>query len=430
VISYATLKGDYSFPGFKAAWPVLGSVMVIAFTGKGGGAASWLLTRPVMVFIGKASYSLYLWHWPVLVFLRAMSENPLGTSLVPHELVGPGCLVLSTALAFTSYAVIERPFRAWKWTPLASAFTMIGMMGFTSWSGLTQRTGTQLAEGFAPITVAGRLYSVNQNVKLSPAALKKYASVRMLAPEHPNPVDEGVVRPGISNAPLGVLVFGDSHSTMFAPMIDQILLKHRISGRFVIANAADVRLFKDRYEDSPNFGSAADVRRYDETRKKLLEVQRPKLTIWIQRYDPFTFQDMESSIQYVMARSTCIFLQQAPVLNTGDYCTIDVFGYLRNVAHKDLTQIRVVEPRSVGVKRRRFEDALLSKYGQNPHLIWFPTEAELTAPDGRVKWWDGVSKLYYLDDDHLSEYGVQLFRDRLEKLILEKLNLPSETTSK
>ena len=112
VISYATLKGDHSFPGFKAALPVLGSVIVIGFTGRGTGAADWLLKRPAMVFIGKISYSLYLWHWPVLVFLRQISENPLLPPLLPREFTGVGCFILSTLLALASYAVIERPGRA------------------------------------------------------------------------------------------------------------------------------------------------------------------------------------------------------------------------------------------------------------------------------------------------------------------------------
>jgi len=88
----------------------------------------------------------------------------------------------------------------------------------------------------------------------------------------------------------------------------------------------------------------------------------------------------------------------------------------------------VAEPRSIGADRHNFETALLSKFGQNKKFVWFPTQTELTAPDGHIKWWDGVSKLYYLDDDHLSEYGVDLFRDRLEKLILEKLNLAADNS--
>jgi len=90
------------FPGASALLPVLGSVLIIS--GRGG-IVNRALCNPVAVFIGLISYSLYLWHWPILSFAHlSVSDklNPIATA----EL-------LACAFAFSafSYFVVEKPFR-------------------------------------------------------------------------------------------------------------------------------------------------------------------------------------------------------------------------------------------------------------------------------------------------------------------------------
>ena len=57
------------FPGWWAIVPTLGSVLII-----GAGPKAWInknvLSNKIMVFIGKISYPLYLWHWPCLVYSK------------------------------------------------------------------------------------------------------------------------------------------------------------------------------------------------------------------------------------------------------------------------------------------------------------------------------------------------------------------------
>ena len=90
------------FPGGAALLPVFGAVLIIGTrSGLVNRALSW---RPV-VFVGLISYSWYLWHWPLLSFVRAVSYA--GTST---QLSGLICL-LSLGIAILSYWFVERPFR-------------------------------------------------------------------------------------------------------------------------------------------------------------------------------------------------------------------------------------------------------------------------------------------------------------------------------
>ena len=58
------------FPGMNALLPCGGAALIIAAGSYGETAVSRVLSLSPFVFIGLISYSLYLWHWPIIVLLR------------------------------------------------------------------------------------------------------------------------------------------------------------------------------------------------------------------------------------------------------------------------------------------------------------------------------------------------------------------------
>jgi hypothetical protein len=95
---------ETSFPGFSALIPCLGAALLI-YSGDtkylGG-----LLKNPIMVRVGLISYSLYLVHWPLYVFLHYYSFRPLTASETLLALVA--CFVFAELL----YRLIETPLRS------------------------------------------------------------------------------------------------------------------------------------------------------------------------------------------------------------------------------------------------------------------------------------------------------------------------------
>ncbi|MEO0619290.1 MAG: acyltransferase family protein [Pseudomonadota bacterium] len=93
------------FPGEAALLPCIGAALVIWPRVQMTFADKALSIFPLR-WIGLASYSLYLWHWPVLVFYRhyALGEMPDGVTTA-------ALIALSVALAFFSLFFIERPAR-------------------------------------------------------------------------------------------------------------------------------------------------------------------------------------------------------------------------------------------------------------------------------------------------------------------------------
>ncbi len=79
VWSSITLNSRSAFPGALALLPVLGTVLLIFFN-RQVSPINKLLTSSPLVYLGDISYSLYLWHWPLIVFSRAIWP---GTSHAP-----------------------------------------------------------------------------------------------------------------------------------------------------------------------------------------------------------------------------------------------------------------------------------------------------------------------------------------------------------
>lgn len=93
------------FPGVAALAPCLGAALVIATGGLSTTPVSRLLSTRPFVFIGKVSYSFYLWHWPVIAFTYYTGGGALET------IQGVSCVAISFLLACGSWAIVERPFR-------------------------------------------------------------------------------------------------------------------------------------------------------------------------------------------------------------------------------------------------------------------------------------------------------------------------------
>lgn len=95
------------FPGYVALWPMGAAALVLlaGATESRVGADRFLSTRP-LAYLGNLSYSLYLWHWPVLVFVVIVRNgNPIG------PLSGTAIIAFSLLLSVLTYHFVENPVR-------------------------------------------------------------------------------------------------------------------------------------------------------------------------------------------------------------------------------------------------------------------------------------------------------------------------------
>lgn len=136
-----------AFPGWWALLPAVGAFGLIA-----AGPTAWfnrkILANRILVRIGLISYTLYLWHWPLLSFARiAEGEEPADSIRI-------AALLISLALAGMTTRWIEKPIRFGphgkaKTIALATAMAMVAYLGYLPY----QRNGLEFRAAVTDFTL-------------------------------------------------------------------------------------------------------------------------------------------------------------------------------------------------------------------------------------------------------------------------------------
>ncbi|MFS1702779.1 acyltransferase family protein [Alteromonas sp. AMM-1] len=119
IICLFTFDESLPHPSLLTLIPVLATLVLIVIPAQQSFAHQILTLRP-MVFIGLISYSLYLWHQPLLVFQRYISAKP-------NPVISVTLLVIACLLAYLSWRYVEKPFRHRNVTSRNQVYTFCGV---------------------------------------------------------------------------------------------------------------------------------------------------------------------------------------------------------------------------------------------------------------------------------------------------------------
>jgi peptidoglycan/LPS O-acetylase OafA/YrhL len=200
--------GGTVFPGIAALLPCLGTGLIIAAGQNGATTAGRLLSARPLVFIGRISYSLYLWHWPIICLARIY----LGHELQPLE--AAAALLASFCLATLSWHFVENPVRAWR-PPKRRAMPLSLPLGGAILASLLV-TGVVIdkARGWPQRMPEDARIAASEKV---PA--KGASGCLTGANDRRGPREDCLF--GAASTPRAVLL-GDSHASAFAPALDAI----------------------------------------------------------------------------------------------------------------------------------------------------------------------------------------------------------------
>ncbi len=201
------------FPGLAAVPPVLGAVLII-WSGTDGteGVVTRILASRVMVFIGLISYSLYLWHWPLLAFAKYLSITPPGPWL-------RGTLAAaSIPLAVLSWKFIETPFRKRQLLATRRSALAGGMAALICFAAIGSLIW--MNHGFS-----GRLPESAQKLDRTGGELTRFRF-----DYNPHEIPKTLHALGVQNKKPSILVWGDSISMSFMPVADAVFTQMNLSG--------------------------------------------------------------------------------------------------------------------------------------------------------------------------------------------------------
>ncbi len=204
MVSMFLVEGAFSIPGLAVYLSVFGTVLLVHFRD------SWinthLLSLKPVVFVGLVSYSWYLWHWPIISYLRIISDGAPG----PWVLLAAA--IASFFIAIASWRFVEQPFRR----PVRSSLKTLMAAGVILVVALTGPVFGKLTGGWSD-----RLPEIVQTAEAirlegRGICLLKYAEFELHTGDECNPETATIALLGDSHASAlgpGLRLFAESRET-------------------------------------------------------------------------------------------------------------------------------------------------------------------------------------------------------------------------
>ncbi|NUN06098.1 MAG: acyltransferase [Bdellovibrio sp.] len=374
------LSKESVFPGYNALLPCLGAALVI-YSGQGTKTSNmWvhrLLSLKCLVWIGLISYSLYLWHWSILAYMRYV----YGVYLLPFRwmILAVG---LSFLFAFLSYRYLEHKFRAADWTfnrAFLGAFLLPAIfILILTW--VLQKVGS--AEVPAP-----ELLSYGEDVchgRIQSRCLRGAPSVKP-----------------------SVLVTGDSHAAMLNEFIDIIGKHEGWAANVVTASSC-----------SPVFG--LDVSRIPLTVRQPCRELIDYVRNHYRGYDAVflsSYWAFQLGMLQVKADSNYLEKLEATLSQIAKTTPVYVFSDISKLSVHPFRQ-EYFKKLGLSFQRRVPQDSIAANFivksiaNKIPNAHWIDLSSELSIfdQDGSV---DG--KPAFFDEHHLNIYGARLVGEAFVK---------------
>ncbi|WP_197432178.1 acyltransferase family protein [Ectopseudomonas composti] len=213
--SFFYFSASTVFPGVNALIPCVGAALIV-FSGSMSSPVRVLMLRP-LVFLGVISYSLYLWHWPVIVFVKYFYVD-VGL-WVSFWIVG-----CSIFLGWLSWRYIETPFRAsgnhFKGRQVFSRKVLLPLATFVGVAFISSAT-----DGFS-FRFPPEVQAMEHSLSTRPNELRAGCHVPSVL--YATPIDENCVLGSLAHQADGLLI-GDSYANHFSGMIDVLAKEAGVS---------------------------------------------------------------------------------------------------------------------------------------------------------------------------------------------------------
>lgn len=405
-----------NFHGVMALAPALGALALLVSIADGTTGPARLLAKPFPVLIGKLSYSLYLWHWPMIVIGRTYADL-IGMSQRAGTLIGAA---IGVALAVIAYRSIEHPLRqrrrgrGLRLLVLCTAFCVCFV--FCLAISLRHPVWDELGRFDRP-TFNGRLYNVGTNAN-GPRSIR-FADV--LLSDQPSQTGKwrngGVIHNWGPGGPR-IVVMGSSYAVMYGKVIDDICKQEGLSVAFLGAGGAPVFFPTGQNSSFPTLKLSQE---FDAARRKWIREWNPDAVLVVERWDTYAadraafdrrLRELVGELSPHTGR--IVLFSQAPVLRVGpnlnlrEFVTwhLKTFGRLPKIEPDDNEAIRKSSNIIIEAVARDF-----------PKVQLLRVDPQFYMEDGSVRYSSGRS-FFYADNHHLTQAGAEQVRPLIATTIV------------
>ena len=414
LFSYLYIDGKNGLNALQAL-SVIGSGLIL-INDKVDGFVNRMLSLSGMVYVGKISYSLYLWHWPVIVLLHNKSQG-FGEHTSPLQLAA-----LMIVLALLSYYFVERTTRKMVHVFKFTTAALVISTALSAYFVLGSYRLTYETEQFETVEFYAQQYDLSptQEPVSRELALKRtgiHAPPRNDV-ELQNSFKEGGIVKNYGNGTPEIVVLGDSHAQMWSRTIDQICEELKLSVAFntMIATNPFIEIpLNKNVSSSPRYTTKQKYEFNQSVLTKLGE-WKPSLVIVGHRWEGSNHSNSgkQDLLDYIGAYGgRVLLLEQPPVLSIGNTNTSMFLSYLNLDPNKSERQYIEAKDDPKVLKGRQTVRNLARQY---LHVEYFKVFETFASGDGRAWILKGKTILYY-DDDHLSNQGAMLLKEELKETI-------------
>ena len=417
-----TLERGVGWPGLPALLPTMGAALLIAGNATPNAVAR-LLALPPVRFVGLISYSLYLWHWPALVFVK-LHRYPAAASGGDIALA----VAAAVALAALTWRFVEQPFRYRAGTePRRNKLFFAGITG--AWVCVAGISFAALWTGGFEELFYRRLPESALVVKRRPPvdSFRRYSASSKL--------DQGGVKLNCGDRPPRIVVIGSSHGMMLGSLFESLSTAHQVPLAIFTQDGTPGVFAGDNTHVIVRGKTNQEKRRRDEVVKRFIAEWKPACVVITGRWDSETTSSWATEPEDSFAQFQQAFLGTVRWL-TNHTAKVVVVGQvpLLPLPNDDITRDILVRYRRDGFRLPRFVERPEDAARRHGASAFFATlnhagleiiEAEggFLHPDGSIRYYNDQVVLYQ-DDDHLNRFGALEIKDLLDPIFTEAKAVP------
>jgi peptidoglycan/LPS O-acetylase OafA/YrhL len=390
-----------TFPGIAALPPCIAAAALIFCNQKSLTAPAKLLSLRPFVFVGKISYSFYLWHWPFIVFANYTAVDTLSASTRWEIVCG------SFIIAILSWKFVENPCRSDKVfsrKQVLLGFYIITLLFITS--GLVIYKGKGWEQRFSN-TVLEQAKSGDQYIKI-----KTLQHLRSTGSPPTIPFEFS------KDTTLPILLWGDSHATYTIPAFEYLCEQY--SASVYVATRAGV---------PPILGcsrkSRVDMYEYNNSVLKFIEDEKINNVVLVCRWSAYALGDGKRKTPSLIDADNSELSSQA-VFSSRLAETVQRLNdlgvhvwILKQVPEQEIDPPRIIAnsirfnhfysergiPLAHHTKRQNFVNSVIEMLASDQVTVLDPTNTFLSKKEVCLFSLDGKS--LYRDHNHLSRYGAE-----------------------